>query len=112
MKNGSWLGQPYASLVSRISSSPSGEPCPSAVSCLCGAPGAMCVRTTMRLGPAAAAPAGDTATAGPPGRGRRGGRGGLEPVQADVLAEVLNVPAVRFEALRGVIGERERCVAL
>ena len=49
-KNGSSDGQPMCSLVSRTSSSPSGEPCAPAVSCLCGLPWAMWVRTMISDG--------------------------------------------------------------
>ena len=37
-RNGGSAGQPRFCLVSRTSSAPSGEPCASNVSCLCGEP--------------------------------------------------------------------------
>ncbi len=50
IRKGGSVGQPRFCFVSRTSSTPSGEPCASKLSCLCGDPKPMCVRTRIRLG--------------------------------------------------------------
>ena len=86
--------QPSASFVARTSSSPSGEPCDFAVSTACGAPNAMCERTTIERRPL--------------GLRLRVRDRLAQQIEVVRVVDVLHVPALRLEPLRPVLGERDR----